>query len=99
MDAMDEPHIEYRRPAQCLGPRAGRVRWTSHSTPIERAEIQSVNQPARAESLALTASKMAIEAVCVRPGMSPATIIEAPKSPRARAKASTAPAANPRQAI
>ena len=41
---------------------------------------------------------MATAAVCVRPGMLPATIMVAPKSPRERANASTVAASTERRA-
>ena len=41
---------------------------------------------------------MESDSVAVRPGMKPATMIVAPNSPSARAKASTAPAVSPRAA-
>ncbi len=66
--------------------------------PCVISESTTVNAPAIRMFPDSTASKIAIAAVCVRHGMSPAIISVAPKSPSDRANAITAAATMARRA-
>jgi hypothetical protein len=70
----------------------------AHNSASAVADMTSTNIRAKRPSPDSTASKIATESVCVCPGMLPATIIVAPKSPNDRAKLSEASELKPRHA-
>src|SRR5262249_14656984 len=84
-------------PGSCLDHR-GSSRFAKVRIPRATAEISSASVRASVLLPESLASLMARATVCVRPGMSPATISVAPNSPRDRAKASAVAARIERRA-